>query len=178
MDSRESTAPFLDGNKQGRCKRQIGHESGGENGGGPRARRSGLSFSVPSTASCAAPTISLSPASGKPGTQITVSGQGWVSGCDDTGGGGCFGSTQEEAEPSHPYKDVTLAFVGPLTKKLERELRTDGTTTSAARSVKVGEADADAQGIFTVAVAVPDLPPSRYLVTSDFGDVEIFKIKR
>jgi hypothetical protein len=136
-----------------------------------------FTFTVPSAASCSAPTITLSPASGRAGTEATVSGQGWVSGCDDTGGGSCFGSTDGEAEPSRPYTDVTLAFVGPLTKKLEREFRTEGTTTSAARSVEVGEADADAQGSFAVEVAVPDLPPGGYFVTSEFGDVAIFQIK-
>jgi hypothetical protein len=131
-----------------------------------------LSISVPSRASCAAPTVNLSAAAGYRGDQIIASGRGWVSGCDDTGGGGigCSGYVEDPPEPSHPEQNITIWFVGPVNDVVERD------RSAAEFSVVVGHADADDHGRWDVRLTVPELKGGTYYVISNHGSVAQFQI--
>ena len=134
-----------------------------------------LSVSIPSKADCAAPVIEISPDRGPAGAEVTVTGFGWILGCDDTGGGGC--SADEHAEENDPEINIPLSFLGPLTGEFEREWRERGTSDTAAERFSVGEVDADEEGSFRERITVPHLPPGRYVVTSEIGGWQIFTIE-
>ena len=72
---------------------------------------------APAVASCAGPTLEVEDAPAVPvvvrrGEQVTVTGRGFVDGCDDTGGGSAFGcSGDDEREIESPLADIELVLL-------------------------------------------------------------------
>lgn len=133
-----------------------------------------LSVSVTSFASCVPPETSLSRSSGSLGDEVVVTGRWWLDGCNDVGGVGMC--SQDHPEPTPPIEDITIGFMGPMTKELRREWNRRGTHDSAEHFVDLAEVDADHDGRFRTEISVPDLPPGRYVVTSEFGEDSEFVI--
>lgn len=71
----------------------------------------------PAHASCAAPVLQVSGSDGVPvllrrGERVTVTGQGFVDGCDDTGGGSVLGCSGHDSRgTTAPLTDVELVLV-------------------------------------------------------------------
>ncbi|WP_121253659.1 hypothetical protein [Nocardioides ferulae] len=71
----------------------------------------------PAAASCAAPSLEVPGAARTPvvlhaGERVTVTGRGFVEGCDDTGGGSVLGcSGGDEGETEEPMSDVELVLL-------------------------------------------------------------------
>ena len=108
-----------------------------------------LSVTGPSSASCAAPSLELSGYLARPGDIVTVEGEGFSEGCDDTGESGCFGGGS--LEPSAPYKHIPIEVVSKRPPKEE---------------IQLGMVDARPNGTFEIDIKVPELPPGRYLITA------------
>lgn len=64
--------------------------------------------------------VSVDPFEAKPGDMVTVTGQAWMNGCDDSGGsgGGCA-SGDDQAEP---IENIELRLMGPKTDQRDRML--------------------------------------------------------
>lgn len=67
-------------------------------------------------AQCASPSLKVQGADESPallhrGDQVTVTGRGFVDGCDDTGGGSAFGCSGEDGETEVPLDDIELVLV-------------------------------------------------------------------
>ncbi|MCL8027488.1 hypothetical protein [Nocardioides bruguierae] len=119
----------------------------------------GASFVPPAggaaSASCAGPSLDrVRVVAGDPGT---VTGQAFVDGCDDGGGGDAFGCTSEEPEPVVPLVAVDLVLVQ------------DGSR------YPLGTADADASGAVTWDVTWPNgvTPGRARLVADDSTSVDV-----
>lgn len=107
----------------------------------------------PAVASCAAPPIAVAgqdvdrPVLAR-GSAITVTGERFVDGCDDTGGGGC-----EEDQAFPPYEDVVLRL------------------TAGGRSQDLASASADADGDIAWEVVLPaDLEPGTAVLETEVSD--------
>lgn len=97
----------------------------------------------PSSASCAAPSVSVTPRTVSAGDRLVVARSGWITTCNDTPGG-C------ERAPTDPYLDITVT-IRPA----------DG----SGPDITLGPVDAiDDEFTFHVETTVPDLPPGRYTV--------------
>jgi hypothetical protein len=77
------------------------------------------------------------------GSELVVSGQGFVDGCDDQRGGDAFGCTEEEPEPEEPLADVDLV------------LKQRGNTWVLG-TASAGSADDNELGRVTWDVVIPD----------------------
>lgn len=119
-------------------------------------------LAVPSRAACAPPMVSIGAFRAEPGDTITVTGQGWVDGCDDTGGsaGGCA-ARDDEADP---VADIELRLMGPKTDQTDRMLNA-GHIGDTEVDVLLAEAAADGGGGFTEDITIPDVAPGRYFIT-------------
>jgi hypothetical protein len=105
--------------------------------------------SLSASASCAAPTVKASPRSVSPGDPLAVSGEYWITTCNDTPGG-C------EASSSDPYRDISIT-IRPADV--------------AGREVTLGTVDAiDHEFTFRLETTVPDLPPGKYVVEARAAD--------
>lgn len=123
----------------------------------------GLTFYIPpSGAGCAGPEVAVDRRRARPGETVVVTGQFWFDGCNDTGGGSCFGpSPSEEVETPIEGIDVDIKRKG------------------SSRKVRVVEnVDADERFRFEAAFAVPSLPPGRYVLVAN-QDAEVpLRIRR
>ncbi len=121
-----------------------------------------LGVALPSRASCAPPMISIDTFQTEPGDRVQVAGQGWFSGCDDTGGSamGCGSSDP----PSEPVTDIELRLKGPRTDQTQQQLNI-GAIGETAIDLPLGTVDADAGGEFTTTIEIPDVADGTYFVT-------------
>lgn len=117
---------------------------------------------LPSRASCAPPMVSIDAFQAEPGDTITVTGEGWIDGCDDTGGegGGCASGGDEE----QPVSNIELRLKGPKTDQTDRMLDT-GDIGETEVDILLGEVGADDEGQFTEQITVPEVPSGRYFIT-------------
>lgn len=120
-----------------------------------------LSVTGTSNASCAPPTIRLSSYLARPGDTITITGEGFGEGCDDTpGDGGCFGGP---AEQSDPYEDIPI------------DIRSKG---GSRKKISLQVVDARANGTFRVQINIPDLSPGRYGITAGGSNREPLEVRK
>jgi hypothetical protein len=109
--------------------------------------------SSPASADCAAPQLSIDgeyssrgdPIELQRGDEVTIEGRYFVDGCNDTGGGGAFGCSQDEPESTPPQQNVELQL-------LEKR--------SSATGISLGRADADGDGRATWTITVPSDAPT------------------
>src|SRR2546426_55713 len=85
---------------------------------------------TPASAACAAPTITIKPTSGPPGTAVVVTGNAFFSVCNDV-------IVPGPTTPPTPDHAIRLQFV------------------EGGQTVPLGTVDADAKGKFTKEVVVP-----------------------
>ncbi len=121
-----------------------------------------LGVALPSRAGCAPPMLSIDAFQAEAGETITVTGQAWVDGCDDTGGTG--GSCASRGNEEQPIANIELRLKGPKTNQTDRMLNS-GYVGETEVDVLLAEVAADEQGEFTEQVVLPDVPPGRYFIT-------------
>lgn len=94
----------------------------------------------------------------------THHGTGWISGCDDTGGGsegGCSGPDRS----SPPMLGIEVRLKGPRTDQTQTQLNV-GAIGETEIDVLLETVDADEEGRFEEVVQVPDVAPGTYFLTA------------
>ena len=116
---------------------------------------------IPTHASCAPPIVSIDKFQAEPGQTVEITGEAWISGCDDTGGseGGCSNS-----DDSEPLTGIDLRLKGPRTDQTQKQLNA-GAIGETEFDVSLGTVDADDQGAFAIVVTMPEVPPGTYFLT-------------
>jgi hypothetical protein len=100
------------------------------------------------------------------GGKVTATGDAWITGCNDTGGGGigCSGTIGGHEEVEEPIRNIEVEFVGPLDVPPR-----DRTT------IPIGKVDADENGDWTLDFTVPDVEPGDYMLDTGVGEsAELF----
>lgn len=118
--------------------------------------------SLPSRASCAPPMVSIDAFQAEPGDSLTVTGEAWRNGCDDTGGSaaGCA-SREDQVEP---ITNIEVRLLGPKTDQTDRMLNS-GYIGETEVDILLAEVDADDEGRFSEEITIPDVAPGRYFIT-------------
>lgn len=118
---------------------------------------------LPIHASCAPPMVSIDAFQAKPGDTVRVTGEAWMSGCDDTDGSeaGC-GSSDDSTEP---LTGIQLRLKGPRTDQTKQQLNV-GAIGDTEIDISLGTVGADDQGEFTKLVTMPEVPPGTYFLTA------------
>ena len=99
----------------------------------------------PGVASCAGPTITARMSA----DMVRVTGHGWFSGCNDTGGGCGY-----RPGPTNPVSDIKVYLIG-----------------TGGQHILLGTANANSEGAFSFASFLPNLPSRRYPVLAVLGGV-------
>jgi hypothetical protein len=107
--------------------------------------------SIPGNASCPSPRVHTQGTSFAPGDQVTVTGENWQTGCDDTGGG-CIGSHSNSA-----YQQIRI-FIRPAGGS------EDGTTLATV------DADPTSKEFSTTVTLPADLVAERYVIAAQAND--------
>jgi hypothetical protein len=100
-----------------------------------------------SSAGCTGPEVDIDRHSARAGDPLVVTGRYWFDGCNDTGGGSCFGSMPEEVETPTEGIDIDIRRVG-----------------GAEWTRLVEDIDADEDFRIRSEIEVPDMEPGRYVI--------------
>jgi hypothetical protein len=100
-----------------------------------------------SEAGCVGPEVEMDRRSARAGGSIVVTGRYWFDGCNDAGGGSCFGPMPEEVEKPTEGIDIDIRRVG------------DSEWTRLVENI-----DADEDFRIRSEIEVPDLEPGRYVI--------------
>lgn len=118
---------------------------------------------LPTHAACAPPMVSIDKFQAEPGDAVRVTGEAWISGCDDTDAseGGC-GSSDDSPEP---LTGIELRLKGPRTNQTQQQLNV-GAIGETEIDISLGTLSADDQGKFTKFVTMPQVPRGTYFLTA------------